>query len=462
MRSHGAGGRLRVLCLLACGALLVSCSADDAPLVEVADVTEDTVTQTISAPAVVQAADRQPVTASVSGVVAAIRADDGDRVDDGQVVVRLVSDDVELALEQAQAAEAALSASSQTGVRVAPPGDAAIAAAQQSVAELDADVAPDLRAARRKAQAIDDSKQRSAAEETVDLLEAAYRDVRQALLVAGRGAARQQNAVAASFTSALDQALAQATAGQATQAANAADAAAAQVEDLRLVAPFSGTVQLGRAATGGAPALPDDLSAGSADALAGGLQAATPEEGGRLRVGSEVVPGQTVFTVFDLSALYVQADVDEIDAPQLAVGQPAEVLLDAFPDRTFAGEVTSVALEAQTGATGGVSYPVRVQLLSVPGRQSRRPRLGMTASAEIVTDVVESDQVVPARTIVRREGGQAVFVVRDGRAVLVRVDVEALGEELAAVQSEGLRADDQVIVSGYEDLSDADAVRIDS
>lgn len=462
MGFRGAGGRLRVLGLVASGALLLSCTGDDTPLVEVADVTAGAVTQTISAPAVVQAVDRQPVTASVPGVVADIRADDGDRVDDGQVVVRLVNDDVELALEQAQAAEAALSAS-QTGVRVAPPGDAAVAAARQSVAELDADVLPDLRAARRKAQAIDDPKQRKAAEETVDLLDAAYRDVRDALLAAGRGAADQQNAVAASFTSALDQALTQATAGQATQAANAADTAAAQVEDLQLTAPFSGTVQLGRAATGSTPALPEDLAGSTAgDALAGGLQDATAEQGGSLRVGSQVAPGQTVFTVFDLSALYVQADVDEIDAPQLAVGQPAEILIDAFPDRTFPGEVTSVALEAETGATGGVSYPVRVQLLTVPRRQSRRPRLGMTASAEIVTDVVESDQVVPARAIVRREGGQAVFVVRDGRAVLVGVDVVALGEEQAAVRSEELRADDQVIVSGYEDLSDADAVRIDS
>jgi hypothetical protein len=83
----------------------------------------------------------------------------------------------------------------------------------------------------------------------------------------------------------------------------------------------------------------------------------------------------------------------------------------------------------------------------------------MTASAEIVTDTVTSAQVVPARAIVRREGGQAVFVVRDGRAVLIRVEVDALGEEQAAVDAPDLRGDDQVIVSGYEDLSDGDAVR---
>jgi RND family efflux transporter MFP subunit len=200
-----------------------------------------------------------------------------------------------------------------------------------------------------------------------------------------------------------------------------------------------------------------DAASALTDGLGGGI-GGEQAQGGELRVGSPVSPGQTVFTVFDLSQLYVQADVDEIDAPALAVGQLAEVLLDAFPDRSFAGEVTSVALEAQTSATGGVAYPVRVQLASVPRRRSRRPRLGMTASVEITTGTVTSDLVVPARAVVRRAGGQAVFVARDGVADLVPVEVRALGEERAAVTAPRLRSDDRVIVSGYEELNDGDAV----
>lgn len=442
---------------LALTALFVlGCTGDATPVVEVADVGAGTVTQTISAPAVVQAADRQPVTAAVPGVVAELAVADGDAVRAGDVVVRLVSDEVALALEQARAAEAAANAS-RSGVTVAPPGDAAVAAARESVADLDADVEPDLAKARERAADIEDRDERVRAKRTIALLERSYHDLRDALLDAGRAAAAQQNAVAASFTSALDQALAQATAGQAAQAATAADTAEARADDLDLVAPFDGVVQFGRATTAAAPAVPDGL--GAADAF-GGLGALDAEPGGNLRVGSTVSPGQTVFTVFDLSELYVTADVDEIDAPQLAVGQEAEVLLDAFPDETFAGEVAAVALEAQTSTTGGVAYPARVRLLDVPGADG--PRLGMTASAEITTGAVESDLVVPGRAIVRRDGGQGVFAVRRGRAVLVEVDVIALGEQDAAVRSTELRDTDQVIVAGYEDLTDSDVVRTDS
>jgi multidrug efflux pump subunit AcrA (membrane-fusion protein) len=113
----------RLLCAAATVGLLVGCSVDDTPVVEVTTVSTGDVTETISAPAVVQAANRQDVTASAPGVVAEIRRRDGHQVAAGELVVRLVNDDVELALEQAQAAQGALDAS--PGVRIDPPGDAA-------------------------------------------------------------------------------------------------------------------------------------------------------------------------------------------------------------------------------------------------------------------------------------------------------------------------------------------------
>lgn len=438
---------------------VAACSGEGAPRVETGRVVAAEVTETISAPAVVQASDRQPVAAAVPGVVAQIMVEDGARVREGDVVVQLVSDDVELALQQAQAAESAL-ASSQAGVAVAPPGDAARNAAQQSAAELDADVQPDLVAARDKAEDIDDDKERAAAHKSIALLEEAYLEVRDAIVDAGDAAADQQNAVAASFSGALNQALDQASLGQSAQAAGAADAAAARAEDLTLEAPFTGIVELGQAATAAVPAVPDALAdAGVADQIAGSLGGGGSDGGGQLRVGAPVNPGQPVFTVFDLSRYYVQADVDEVDAPQLEVGQSADVLLDAFPDRTFRGEITSVAIEARTSPTGGVAYPARIRLLEVP--DDGAPRVGMTASAEITTRTVDGGITVPSRAVVRREGGQAVFVVRDGRARLVGLEVEALGEQRAAVRSDALSAGDAVIVSGYEDLADGDAVEVD-
>lgn len=452
--ASGARARCAVIWLTLI-ALLVGCTGGDLAEVEVAELESATVVQTISAPAVVEAVNRQPVAAGVSGVVAKIEVADGDVVQAGDVVVQLASDQVALALEQAEAAQAAIAG--QSGVTVPPPGDAAIQAAHASVAELDADVQPDLAQARQDAAAIEDPEAKATTNATLDVIEESYRKVRRALLRAGEAAAAQQNAIAASFGSALDQALAQASSAQQAEAAAAADAARAQAQGLELTAPFTGVVQLGEAASSQGPRLPPDL-AGSVEDLSAAESLGGGRQGGTLRVGVPVSAGQTVFTIFDLSELYVEAGVDEVDAPQLRVGQDAEVLIDAFPDRTFRGVVEEVAIEGETSPAGGVGYSVRIRLFEPPAEDG--PRLGMTASADISTRAVDADRAVPSRAIVRRDGGEAVYVVRDGVARLVAVRVLALGDELAAVEARQLAADDLVVVSGYEDLEDGDPVRV--
>ncbi|MBA2730473.1 MAG: efflux RND transporter periplasmic adaptor subunit [Euzebyaceae bacterium] len=227
-------------------------------------------------------------------------------------------------------------------------------------------------------------------------------------------------------------------------------------------APFAGRVQLGDAAVAGAtplPAqLPGDLSgaAGALGGLTGGGQ-----DGGTLRIGAPVSLGQTLFSVYDLSERYAAAEVDEVDAPQVRSGQRATVLVDAFPDATFDGIVEQVQVAADRTETGGVGYPVRIRIIGPSQRDgsTRRLKVGMTASAEIITKTQESDLVVASRALLRREGGDVVYVVRDGVVDVVDVRVRALGEEQAAVRGD-LAVDDQVIVTGYEDLSDGDEVTV--
>ncbi|HWB70839.1 MAG TPA: efflux RND transporter periplasmic adaptor subunit, partial [Egibacteraceae bacterium] len=238
----------------------------------------------------------------------------------------------------------------------------------------------------------------------------------------------------------------------------------AQAEHLVVSAPLAGTVELGDAG-GGLPALPDAAAAAPADlsALAGQAGGLGQREGnGTLRVGAPVAAGQTLFTVYDLSSLYVTADVDEVDAPQVRAGQRATVLVDAFPDVEFEGVVESVQVSAATTQAGGVGYPTRIRVLGAAGEAApdvSALRLGMTASAEIATKTVASDTVVPSRALLRRDGGTVVYALRDGAVAAVAVSVQALGEDDAAVT--GVLGDgEQVVVSGYEDLTDGDRVRL--
>lgn len=445
----------RFACLAVALVLLVACTGDDRPVVELEPVSAGQVVATVSAPARVDAAARQDVAASVSGVVAALEVASGARAEAGQVVVRLDSAQVALAEQQARAARAA---SDGGNIRVSAGTDATLDQTEAAVAQLDATVRPQLAAARGQAAAVEDPPQRAAAMAAVDAAEASYLATRTAIITAGQTAAAQQQAIAAAISSALEQAVAQATAPQRAQADFALATAQAQADELVLRAPFAGTVEYGDAAATDGAALPSGLPDQLAGAVAG---LAGAEGGGTLRTGAPVVAGQTLFTVYDLSQVYVNADVDEVDAPQVAVGQDAVVLVDAFPDVEFPGVVESVAVEAQRTEAGGVGYPARIRLLGAPAGVDvdlSGLRVGMTASAEITTEVVDADLVVPSRALLRREGGTIVFVLRDGRVDAVQVEVTVVGADDAAVSGE-LAVGDRVVVSGYEDLEDEAQVR---
>lgn len=497
--------RLPVVVLAVLAMAATGCLGDDPPAVETGEVVTAEVTETISAPAQVSAAERRTVTAQISGLVTDLAVTGGDMVEEGEVLARLESPQLDQAVAQAEEALTALestpdvqAATDLSGIDPLPTPTNPLA---DAVAELDAAVLPQLEAARHAleqavapeqvelpdeivdalpdeiADSVDTTLTLPApaggeqAEAALDALDATYRGVREALVAAGAAAAAQQRAVsdqlAASLTEvedALDGAItsvgAQITAAQRAQADAALAQAEAQRENLVVRAPISGVVQLGRG--GGLPdlgslgglggfgfELPDDVTGGAEESSGAETEIAQ---------GTAVVPGQELFTIIDQSTWYVDAFVDEVDAPAVAEGLRATVLIDAFPGQSFAGVVESVALTAERGLTGGVSFLTRVRLLDAPSEPS--PRVGMTASVEIATATVEADLAVPARAVVRRDVGTAVYVVRERVAVLVPVELVAQGDEVAAVDGD-LEVGEQVIVAGYEELPDGTEVRVE-
>jgi len=456
--------------------LLTACTGPDAVGVEVEAVRSGEVVATVTAPARIEPAARQDVTSSVSGVVVELAAREGLEVEAGATVVRLESSQVDLARQQAAAAQEA--AAEVGGIDIEGSSAVTLDTTHDAVADLDARSQPAIAKARASAETVTDPAQRAAAEAAVAAVESSYLATRGSLLAVGHALAQSQAQTAASLSDALNSALDQATAGQRIQADAAAAAAARQAEGLSVVAPFAGTVSLGAAAAtdgGAAPDLAGLASSLGADAstLAGTLPGLPGGEGsGTLRVGAPVTAGQTLFTLYDLSSLYAEADVDEVDIPDVVVGQRASVVVDAVREVVFDGIVESVAVEAGATQSGGVGYPVRVRLLgaaapggglAVPDDADQAPleslRVGQTSSVEIVTRTIRSDVVVPSRALVQREGDSAVYVVRDGVAELVGVEVVTAGQDAAAVSGELAEGDD-VIVRGYEELPDGATVEI--
>ncbi len=156
--------------------------------------------------------------------------------------------------------------------------------------------------------------------------------------------------------------------------------------------------------------------------------------------GQIVQPGRTLLTLALSGPLQLVAQVDERYLEQLAPGQPANVLADAYPTQVFKAQVLSIAplVDAQRGA-------VEVKF-SLPDPVPDFLREDMTVSVEVETARRVQAMVLPLNAL-RGEGDAAptVWVARDGRveARAVRLGLRTL----ASVEvTEGLEAGETVLV----------------
>jgi HlyD family secretion protein len=128
--------------------------------------------------------------------------------------------------------------------------------------------------------------------------------------------------------------------------------------------------------------------------------------------GDVVNAGSRAVQLDNLSELYLDVQISEIDIPFVEVGQPAQLVFDAYFESTFNGEVTEIA-PVSTTTQGVVEYNVRIKLLDSDGRI----KPGMTAAVNIVVDEKEDVFVVPNDAIVNINGQDQVFVLRNGSYV---------------------------------------------
>ncbi len=154
----------------------------------------------------------------------------------------------------------------------------------------------------------------------------------------------------------------------------------------------------------------------------------------------------TLATIYDLSELQVELQVDELDVQSVSVGQTVILTADAFEGETFTGTVTNVSL-AGSNSNGVTNYPVMVTLTETGNLLP-----GMNVDGTIVLDQAEDVLTIPVDALMR---GNRVYVKDD----TVKESDGAVPAGFRAVEVEtGLMNDEYVeIVSG---LSEGDEVYV--
>jgi multidrug efflux pump subunit AcrA (membrane-fusion protein) len=135
------------------------------------------------------------------------------------------------------------------------------------------------------------------------------------------------------------------------------------------------------------------------------------------------------------------------------MGQPASIVLDAFPGEEFAGRVTKIAVKPDQETGGVITYLVTVETVG----DAPRLRAGMTANAAIETNLLEDVLVIPDRAVqVEAETGR-VYVERltaDGEISRVEVALGKRGQGVIEVRA-GLSEGDRLLVPGEQQATQA-------
>jgi HlyD family secretion protein len=150
----------------------------------------------------------------------------------------------------------------------------------------------------------------------------------------------------------------------------------------------------------------------------------------------------TIIQMVNPDFLELVIEVDEIDIPSVELGQEADVKVDALPDAVFKGSVTALyPVPVEQG--GIVLYKLKIDLDVPPGSGIR---VGMSASADIVSARHAGVLTIPSRAITTNSQGQTVVKVTAGGKTQERAVVVGLDDGIKAEIVSGLSEGEMVIV----------------
>lgn len=124
-----------------------------------------------------------------------------------------------------------------------------------------------------------------------------------------------------------------------------------------------------------------------------------------VEVGDMIAPeqmgkasGTIIATVSDLSSLFVDTRVNEVDIGMVKVGQMADIIVDAFPDNNIHGKIQTIGLQAlEQKESGAALFFVEIKVLN-PGS---RLKPGMNCKVKIQAASVKNTLYVPIETITK-------------------------------------------------------------
>jgi HlyD family secretion protein len=164
------------------------------------------------------------------------------------------------------------------------------------------------------------------------------------------------------------------------------------------------------------------------------------------RVGDQVSSGTAAFQLDDMTSLFVDMAVSEIDINQVAVGQDATISFDAIAGKEYHGKVVKVSLTG-VESSNVVNYTVTVQVTDPDAAVLS----GMTAQVDITVAEKENALLVPNQAIQVVDNQTVVYVMNTGQPrTSVMVSLGVANDTYTEVLDGELHEGDLVVLNASE------------
>nr|WP_187351633.1 HlyD family efflux transporter periplasmic adaptor subunit [Brevibacillus laterosporus] len=165
-----------------------------------------------------------------------------------------------------------------------------------------------------------------------------------------------------------------------------------------------------------------------------------------VKVG-EALGGDPAAIIMDTSSVTFKASVDELDFPQVKVGQTVDVYITAFGTKAFKGTVTELPKEG-TKQDKAVRFEVKIAV-----EDSSQMKHGMSGDCDINIHKKENAMRLPVNAVEVVEEGKGMVMVKgpSGDPVPKDVEIGIEGAEYVEIVS-GLKAGDEVVITNPEGM----------
>lgn len=161
-------------------------------------------------------------------------------------------------------------------------------------------------------------------------------------------------------------------------------------------------------------------------------------------VGDYVATGTMIATLQDLSSLYVDFFVPEQSVPKIAVGQPVQIIVAAFPTEAFPGTISAINPKVENSTR---NVQVRATLANPDGKLLP----GMFASLQVILPDPQPHIVVPESAITYTLYGNSVYIAAQKKAEDGSVEKDDKGQPVLIAERRfvetGERRDGMVMIT---------------